>query len=61
MKQMGHFPTRAGERVKFTGKGSDVREWPKALQRQEFPQGKMLVAEPERAPRTVLPIVPIAA
>lgn len=61
MKQMGHFPTRVGERVKFTGKGADVREWPKALQRQEFPQGKILVVEPERAPRTVLPIIPIAA
>ena len=60
MKQMGHFPTRAGERVKFTGKGADVREWPKALQRQEFPQGKILVVEPERASRTVLPIISTA-
>jgi protein gp37 len=64
MKQMGHFATRSGERVKFTGKGADATEWPEALRRQEFPGGRLLVTDPapkDGSGKKVIPIVPIAA
>ncbi len=37
IKQMGSNPWDAGEKMHFTGKGTDPNEWPQELRIQEFP------------------------